>query len=341
MPISAFRRSLDAALLDFAWAEWAQMGVLASAPRRSPWAEDPEALIIFTLEVARDDPRLFDELLDWLLSNEPLVSVRRLRTFARAPADAQLLAAALGWVDVHRPRARLRGRPAAPPVGEPARLFHDGFPVREPDPSFLSAGLLRGTVLPSGKAQSPDMRAPINLAFRLRQLLGVGARAEAVRLLLTSAAPRVGVAGLAASSGYARRNVLEAAGSLENAGVIAVSRMRGDHRFTIDKSRWADFLGLGANELPEGRDWPHLFAALVGIRRGLAVMEAEDLSDYMLASRARDLLAEVTDFLMRADVPVVENAGIEAAWSDLEQAAAAAVGALSSAGGRDRRGRSG
>ncbi len=87
------------------------MGVLASAPHRSPWAEDPEALIVFTLEIARDDPRLFDELLDWLLCNERLVSVRRLRSFAVDPEDRRLVD---GAADVGRrtPAARSAERPA-------------------------------------------------------------------------------------------------------------------------------------------------------------------------------------------------------------------------------------
>jgi hypothetical protein len=80
MSISDTRAEVEAALLAFAWDEWAQMGVLASPTRTSPWAQDPEALLGFTLELARADPRLFDEVLDWLVVNEHLISVRRLRS---------------------------------------------------------------------------------------------------------------------------------------------------------------------------------------------------------------------------------------------------------------------
>lgn len=41
-------------LVSFAWDEWAQMGVLATPHRRSPWAQDPEALIVFTREPDKD-----------------------------------------------------------------------------------------------------------------------------------------------------------------------------------------------------------------------------------------------------------------------------------------------
>lgn len=329
MPASPLRRSLDAALLDFAWSEWAQMGVLASAPRRSLWAEDPEALIVFTLEVARDDPRLFDELLDWLLRNEPLVSVRRLRSFAVDPEDRRLVDGALTWVDAHRPRARLRGRRQSQPSGEPAPLFTEsGFPMREPDPSFLSAGFVRPPVEPSGKSQAPDLQAPINFAFRLRQVLGLGARAEVVRLLLTSAAPSMSTADLGAGAGYARRNVLDAVGALQEGRVVSAVRGAGGQRFAIDRAAWTALLGLGEEQLPEARAWPQLLGALVRVRRWLRDVESEELSDYMQASRARDLLETIAAPLSIAGVEVAGSPGVELAWPEVERTVASALGAL-------------
>lgn len=330
MSTSALRRSLDGTLLDFAWSEWAQMGVLASAPRRSPWAEDPEALIVFTLEVARDDPRLFDELLDWLLHNEPLVSVRRLRSFAADPEDRRLLDGVLTWVDAHRPRARLRGRRQLRQADDTAPLFtDDGFPIGEPDPSFLTAGLRRPPVGPSGKSQRPYLRAPINFAFRLRQMLGLGARAEVARLLLTTAAPSMSTADLAMGAGYARRNVLEAVGALHESGVVSAVRGSPGQRFSIERDAWAALLGLGGGALPEARAWPQLLGALVRVRRWLRHVEGEGLSEYMRASRARDLLEETAMPLSRAGVPVASGTGVDAAWPDLERTIASAVASLS------------
>ncbi|MDW5593908.1 hypothetical protein VSS74_06155 [Conexibacter stalactiti] len=337
MPTSALRRSLDAALLDFAWSEWAQMGVLASAPRRSPWAEDPEALIVFTLEVARDDPRLFDELLDWLLRNEPLVSVRRLRSFAVGPEDRRLVEGSLAWVDAHRPRARLRGRRPRQEVELVPLFTESGFPMREPDPSFLSAGFVRPPVEPSRKSQAPDLRAPVNFAFRLRQVLGLGVRAEVVRLLLTSAAPSMSTADLGAGAGYARRNVLDAVGALQEGGVVSAVRGAGGQRFAIDRVAWAGLLGVGEEELPEARAWPQLLGALVRVRRWLTDVESEELSDYIRASRAGDLLEEIAAPLSIAGLALANSAGAEAAWSDLERTVASAVTALGVPGGSARR----
>ncbi len=200
--------------------------------------------------------------------------------------------------------------------------------MREPDPSFLAAGFVRPPVDPSGKSQAPDLRAPINFAFRLRQVLGLGARAEVVRLLLTSAAPSMSTADLGAGAGYARRNVLDAVGALQEGGVVSAMRGASGQRFAIDRVAWAVLLGLGDEQLPEARAWPQLLGALVRVRRWLRDVESEELSDYMRASRARDLLETIAAPLSLAGVEIASSPGGETAWTDLERIVASAVAAL-------------
>lgn len=107
MDLHARRDAFGQELVAFAWNEWAQLGVSAHVEMPSSWAVDPEALILFTLEVGRHEPRLFDEMLDWFVENEALLSVRRLRSFAIDDRDRQLLDGAFRWVAVHAPRTRL------------------------------------------------------------------------------------------------------------------------------------------------------------------------------------------------------------------------------------------
>src|SRR4051812_27544697 len=145
---------------------------------------DPEALILLTLEAGRDEPRLFDELLDWMLVNERMVSVQRLRNLSADDADRALVDAALGWLAALRPRARL-ARPAAAerrPGADAEPLFRSGLPSpSQPDPAFLRAGFLRAPVQPRRHSRTPDLASPIAFAFRLRQVLGMSARAEVAR----------------------------------------------------------------------------------------------------------------------------------------------------------------
>src|SRR5687767_10000042 len=162
------------------------MGILADVRRQSPWVADPEAHFLFTLQVGRDDPRLFDETLDWLAANSELVSAQRLRNMAGSPDDARLAEAAIAWVS--RQGGRSRGfvpKPQpVPPVPEP--LFYGSRKPAREDESFAGFGFLRSPANPSGKSRRPDVRIPVNFAFRLRDVFGVGSRAEVVRFLLTA-----------------------------------------------------------------------------------------------------------------------------------------------------------
>ncbi len=301
MPISNLKHELETSLVTFAWDEWSQMGILSAPRRTSTWAQDPEALLVFTFEIARADPRLFDEMLDWLLINEHLLSVRRLRSFSRDPLDTSLTETVLAWVGRHRARTRFSSA-TKPEARNALEQLHpgEGFPIRHRDEVFAEHGWLRAETASSGKAQPPDLRAPINFAFRMRQLLGVGARAEVVRVMLTTDAPRITSATIAKSAGYAKRNVQEALTALEQAGVLTSTRGGYEQRHGIERGGWAALLAVDG--FPAHVDWAQLLRGLRRILRWLRHAADADLSDYMLASEARDLLEDV-----RADL---EYAGI-------------------------------
>src|ERR1700722_11301008 len=98
MQISEIRDKVRQGLLDFAWRQWAQIGVSATAQGADQWAVDPEALILFTIGIGRRDPRLFDEMLDWMAFNHELLSMQRLQNLAgRFPVPARLVAAVTAW----------------------------------------------------------------------------------------------------------------------------------------------------------------------------------------------------------------------------------------------------
>ena len=301
--VSTLSLRLSDQLVAFAWDEWAQMGVLATPHRRSPWAQDPEALIVFTLEVARADARLFDELMDWMLVNESLLSIRRLRAMCVDETDRALVAAALAWLARQRPRARLGNREPTSEVTTLQPLFRSGGPVSKADEDFAAAGWARPPLLPSHKSRPPDPIAPINLAFRLRQILGVGIRAEVVRILLSTESPWVNAQTLARSAGYAKRNVHEALAGLSAAGVVAAFTVGGEQRYTADRLAWSALLGCSPEELPSDRDWPQLLGALRRILRWSSQPELATMSDYLRASSTRDLLEAIRPDLSFAGIP--------------------------------------
>ncbi len=303
MPLSELKDRLQRALADFLWIEWGQMGVSADVVGREPRATDPEALLLFTFEVGRDEPRLFEEVLDWLVTNERLVSVQRLRNLATDEDDRALVEAVVGWLGQNRRRSRLGARTEFVGDGEPRSFFRGSrLQVTDPDPAFLRQGFLKPPSAPSGKSGTPDLALPINFAFRLRLLLGVGVRAEVIRVLLTTDAPRMNAQALGASTAYTKRNAQEAAASLTAAGFVTAWTVGNENQFEVAPDRWAGFLGVA--HLPGSEDWPQIFRAFRRILRRLDEIADQDLSDYMFSSRARTLLEEIQPDLRFAGLSV-------------------------------------
>jgi hypothetical protein len=299
MSISELRDEVQDALANFLWDEWGQMGVSASTKRRDTWATDPEALLLLTFEVGRGEPRLFDEVLDWMFVNERLLSVQRLRNLAMDEADRALVESAVGWLGANRPRTRLNSKPGK--TEDPQPFFRGSrLKVSDPDPSFLIQGFVKPRSEPSGKSQEPNLRLPINLAFRLRLLLGVSVRAEVARVLLVTGTPWMNAQELARLTAYARRNVRDAATSLASAG-FAYSHSIGNENLFEASPGWSRFLDI---ELPEPKGWPRISQGLRKLLRWLADPANHRLSDYLLMSSARTLVDEIQPDLTLAGFPL-------------------------------------
>ena len=54
-------------ILNFLWRQWSSLGVAGGARSDDEWVIDPEALLLFSIEMSRYEPRLFDEAVDWWL----------------------------------------------------------------------------------------------------------------------------------------------------------------------------------------------------------------------------------------------------------------------------------
>jgi hypothetical protein len=196
-------------LLDFTWRQWAQAGVSANIEGLDRWAIDPEALILFTIAVARRDPRLFDETLDWLATNRHLLSMQRLRNLSRRfPLDARLVEAVIAWagnpIPSHAPNDQNPPSEQVPVFSRDVISF-----IREPDPDFAEHGYIRPRVVRSGKSGEPDVKMPANFAFQLRNLFGPGSRSEVVRILLTFTDGPLDAARISDEAGFAKRNINE------------------------------------------------------------------------------------------------------------------------------------
>jgi hypothetical protein len=312
MQISSLRAAVNQGLLDFAWRQWSQMGVSASVMGDDQWAADPEALILFTLGIARRDPRLFDEVLDWVALNHKALSMQRLRNLtARFPVAADLVAAVVTWArepvpadllvsqeratELRAKSGKVEGK-AKQPVFRPDVL---GF-VAKADPIFAEHGFIRPVVVRSGKSREPDPGRPVNFAFRLRHLFGPGSRSEVMRMLLTYRDGPLDAARIADEAAFAKRNASEALAAVAASGAISATWSGNERHFRARRDPWATLLGL--DDMPVFVSWVHLLPAALEISAWLDEKADADESEYLLASHARALMDRVGRDLQTAGV---------------------------------------
>jgi hypothetical protein len=338
MQVSDLRATVNQGLLDFAWRQWSQVGVSASVTGNDQWAADPEALVLFTLGIARWDPRLFDEVLDWVALNQRILSLQRLRNLtARFPVDADLVAAAVAWsresvsagVLVSQDHA-VQARPRAVEQTKRAVFSPDvlGF-VAGADPVFAEHGFLRPVVVRSGKSREPDLGRPVNLAFRLRHLFGPGSRSEVMRVLLTYRDGPLDAARIADEAAFAKRNASEALAAVAASGAINARWSGNERHFRARTEPWTTLLGL--DNLPTFVSWVHLLPAALEISRWLDDKAGAVESDYLLASQARTLMDKVDRDLQTAGVDIPPRSSLNGS-THLSGLAAATDSILASLG---------
>ena len=306
MLISEVRERASQGLLDFAWRQWAQVGISASAVGHDRWAIDPEALSLFTIGLARRDPRLFDEMLDWLALNHGLLSMQRLRNLtSRFPVDSRLVAAVISWTRKPVPPQLLKGQERRDAAAVKTAVFSPDVLrfVAKPDPTFEEFGFIRPRATRSGKSKAPDPTAPVNLAFQLRHLFGPSSRSEVMRVLLTYAHGPLDAARISDEAGFAKRNASDALTALATSGVIKAMWSGNERQFTASRDKWAELLNRGnAAELPSFVSWVHLLPAALAIITWLDSEAGTTDSVYLIASRARSLMDGIAGDLETAGV---------------------------------------
>jgi len=316
---------LSSATRKLAWSQWSALGVSAAGTPTGGVAVDLEALILLTLEVGRDEPRLFDEALDWCHRNHELISTTRLSNACVDEVDHRLVDALLAWLSAHGRGARRAQRAPEPTSAAPGTLlFPSGAALlpSERDPAFAAFGFDRPVLNPSGKSRNPDLLAPECLSLRLRTLFGSGAKPDVVATLLSTDAPRVQFAVIQAAAGFSAKRVLGALDDLADAGVVQTATAAGQEWYSIDRAAWAGVLGVEESELPRSRDWLQLLAAYRQLVRWLRDADDRYPTPYLRAGAAREVWADVEPGLRFSGVRIRVRpfAPGEAYWADFAEA---------------------
>lgn len=314
--LQGFSTDLVKRVVFFLWRQWGQLGLAStSVEPRDGWVVDPEALLLLSSTFARHDPRLFDEIMDWLLKNANFVNIPRLKSLLRRFefSDQPVMAAVAGTVMEENRRLNWR-IPSMRPEGEAEALFMDatGNPLPDfgpSDPAFLAAGFKRGRVELRGLSRRFNAAMPECALLRLRALFGVSARADVMLYLLTHDVAHP--SGIARDTGFSQKNVqdtlVDMAASLLVHTVQSEGRMK--HYF-VQKEDRSQFLyhPEKLTLMPHWVTWSPIFRALEILLAETRRMESQTLSDLLLASELRRLMARIQ--------PLMNQAGMAQGFSD-------------------------
>ncbi|CAN5361418.1 hypothetical protein BH09SUM1_BH09SUM1_18140 [soil metagenome] len=256
MLLKDFEHDLALAALNELWREWTALGVAGSVAPSRNLVIDPEALLAATMTLGRRDPRLFDEVIDWLTVNGDLINLSRLKRIMRAN-DSNIgnrAFAAISQFMAGHANENERWATAIPSrTATPEIFFQDewGEPLpgpRNPDAAFKQFGILREKVRLRKLSQpfSPNGQGP--LLLQLRALFGIGSRCEILCLLATHVS--ISVTEAALLTAYAPRTIHEVLSDMARAGAIVTQSHGKEIRYSLKPGAFGPLLPKSLNFPP-------------------------------------------------------------------------------------------
>lgn len=308
-----FRNQFLEKVLNLLWQQWSALGAAGSAEGDLSGLIDSEALLAASCVFGRYEPRLFDEMLDWLQLNGWVLNTQRLGTLVREQpwAGAAVLGAVADFLKSGKPAlkwARLAKTLPRKEAAEPLFFLKDGRPlpvVGEPEARFANWGLQRGPLSLRGYSQPFAPLGPGNLVPQLRALLGISVRAEMVAYLLTHESGHA--AEIARATCYHKQTVQQVLGEMNRSGIVEAREAGREKLYWIRAAEWRALLHRPEEPL-EWRTWPPLWNALEQIWQRIEDPKTDGLDPLTLSSVLRELMVRVR--------PGIERAGLGKSLSD-------------------------
>lgn len=306
--VATFRNEFSEKVLNFVWGQWCRVGLAGSSPRMSRFVIDPEPLLAFTTEVARRDARMFDEVVDWLVTNGRWINAQRLTTIVeqdRIGASA-VVGSIASWMSDRDKSMKWRGvarHMAAVGQKEPLFFSHSkGVAASDElrEPHFERYGLLRGPIHTRGLTKSVNMKDPQNVIFRCRATFGIGVRADVMAYLVSTEGdyPRR----IAEVLGYNHMRVSEVLAGMAEAGMATVHSAGRTKHYRVDPSQWRSVILPDVSATPQWVNWRPLTRGLTTIWRELWALDDARSDAYVFSSKMRKAMQEAKDDLQHSGI---------------------------------------
>ena len=300
--LSEFKSTILEHLLGLLWRQWSSLGVSGYSHSGENKVVDPEALLLLTLTVARHDPRLFDEVLDWLDLNGAFLNVQRLQNLIKQydfQAKAELSAAA-EWLGRKSNYAmKWKKLASAYSLDQEQSLFYMNggktFPrPNNPEQTFFKHGLLRNPIETRGFSKPFPTEGMPSLLLRLRALLGVNIRCEIFCLL--GSVDEIHPSEVAKLVGHAPRTTQNALAEMARSGVVQMRAHGREKSYALKPGVLDKLMHPDGESTPWVNSAP-LFRALEIIWLGVADTKRQKMDDLLLSSELRRVAKDMKPLL--------------------------------------------
>lgn len=302
--LKEYRDKLRQTLLQWLWREWTSLGVAGTGPVETRGMIDPEALLLFTCTVGRWDPRLFDEVIDWMFVNGSRLNGPRLKRMLRETgfSASRVVAATCAVLSRNGRRLDWKMTSAEPEPAEVLFFGKDFLPLPDYgrcDPDFLAQGFRRGKLELRNFSRQPDPVRPACLWLTLRSLLGITCRAEIMLYLLTN--PSGYPSRIARDTGYTQRNIQDVMVDLAASGQLRQTRRGREVHYSLASPLWQKLL-LGTNKPPKWMLWSAVLRALELVWLRLCDEKFQSLSNSAQSGELFMLIQRIRPLVERADM---------------------------------------
>ncbi len=275
-PVASAITAVREAAARAAWTQWGAIFTFAASRRPATAIVDAEALVLGSFALSGHEPRLWRVARSWARFAARLLSVQRAKNLARRfPTSVNDRLGEFAQIAVmHGGDQRWRSIARDSPPTKSDRREPEATPVLEGGPPLM---------------------------LRLRLGFGVGIKADVVSHLVGLAGARYTVQQVAAATAYYGRAVRRALEELVAAGFVE-ARPTAPASYRIDLAKWADLLAITTKDPPAWRPWASVYSFVAALDAWSRRPVPE--SDFVLASEARDLVAQHAEALESAGVRI-------------------------------------
>lgn len=271
-------QELRQALLSAVWRQWAELGGAAAVPGKNHTRciIDPEALILVTLWLANDEPRLIDVATSWGVLNSDFVSVQRIKNVARSYPEPVY--------------ERLRGF---------ARIIAEAGAEARWKPLYAEATQTLAHRDNKMRAVRVDLTRPTATWLRLRGMFGLGIRPDVIVFLMRKDDPGeyIDSGAIAEAIGYSRPAVKRVLDALVEAGGLSVAPGR-DAGYAIGWSSLFTILGPNPEQLPPWRYCHQTFALVTDFLSGTTTQTVDVRTSFIERVEVRRMIQRHGGYLV-------------------------------------------